>query len=66
MPNTTACSFGDVVLVPFPFTNQTGSKKRPAVVVSSDVYNGRGRDLIVMAVTRRIVRPAERAFPRPR
>jgi PemK-like, MazF-like toxin of type II toxin-antitoxin system len=38
MPNTTAYSFGDVVLVPFPFTDQTASKKRPAVVVSADVY----------------------------
>jgi mRNA interferase MazF len=28
--------FGDVVLVPFPFTDQTTSKKRPAVVVSSN------------------------------
>ena len=26
--------FGDVVLVPFPFTDQSGTKKRPAVVVS--------------------------------
>ena len=32
-------SFGDVVLVPFPFTDQTGAKKRPAVVVSSSGYN---------------------------
>ena len=36
MPNTTGYSFGDVVLVPFPFTDQTASKKRPAVVVSTD------------------------------
>ncbi|MEH2305953.1 hypothetical protein [Nostoc sp.] len=28
--------FGDVVLVPFPFTDQTTTKKRPAVVVSSN------------------------------
>ena len=28
-----AYAFGDVVLVPFPFTDQTGIKKRPAVVV---------------------------------
>jgi mRNA interferase MazF len=32
MPNTTAYGFGDVVLVPFPFTDQTATKKRPAVV----------------------------------
>ena len=35
MPLTTGYSFGDVVLVPFPFTDQSGSKKRPAVIVSS-------------------------------
>jgi mRNA interferase MazF len=35
----TACEFGDVVLVPFPFTDQTATKKRPAVVVSSIAYN---------------------------
>ena len=27
--------FGQVVLVPFPFTNQTASKQRPAVVSAS-------------------------------
>jgi mRNA interferase MazF len=36
MPTTIGCSFGDVVLVPFPFTDQTAAKKRPAVVISSD------------------------------
>ena len=30
MPTTTAYEFGDVVLVPFRFTDQTGSKQRPA------------------------------------
>ena len=28
--------FGDVVLIPFPFTDQTALKKRPAVVASSE------------------------------
>jgi len=28
MPTTIGCSFGDLVLVPFPFTDQTAAKKR--------------------------------------
>jgi mRNA interferase MazF len=56
MPNTTSCSFGDVVLVPFPFTDQTASKKRPAVVVSSDAYHRARPDVIVMAVTSQVSR----------
>jgi mRNA interferase MazF len=51
MPSTTASSFGDVVLIPFPFTNQIGHKKRPAVVVSSRAYGRQKPDLILMAVT---------------
>ena len=43
--------FGDVVLVPFPFTDQTTSKKRPAVVVSNRAYNTARPDIIVMAIT---------------
>jgi len=39
------------VLVPFPFTNQTASKKRPAVVVSNGRYNHAKPDVIVMAIT---------------
>lgn len=43
--------FGDVVLVPFPFTDQTTSKKRPAVVISSNAYQRKRSDLILIAVT---------------
>ncbi len=57
MPPTTGCRFGDVVLVPFPFTDQAGTKKRPAIVVSSQAYHQRRPDLIIMAVTSQI-RPA--------
>jgi hypothetical protein len=32
MPATTSYKRGDVVLVPFPFTDLTGSKRRPAVI----------------------------------
>jgi mRNA interferase MazF len=43
--------FADVVLVPFPFTDQRASKKRPGVVVSNRAYSTARPDLIVMAVT---------------
>ncbi|MDT5063528.1 MAG: mRNA interferase MazF [Acidobacteriota bacterium] len=50
----TSYNFGEVVLVPFPFTDQTGNKKRPAVVVSSAIYNNARLDLILMAITSQI------------
>jgi mRNA interferase MazF len=43
--------FGDVVLVPFPFTSQAASKQRPAVIVSSLAYNRAKPDIVLMAVT---------------
>jgi mRNA interferase MazF len=54
MPPTTAYNFGDLVLVPFPFTDQSGAKKRPAVVISSPTYNSARRDVVLMAVTSRV------------
>ncbi len=47
----TPFEFGDIVLVPFPFTDQSATKKRPAVVISSHTYNSERPDLIIMAVT---------------
>lgn len=44
-------AFGDVVLVPFPFTSQAASKQRPAVIVSSRAYNLERPDLVMMAIT---------------
>jgi mRNA interferase MazF len=54
MPIMTIYEFGDVVLVPFPFTNQMTQKKRPAVVVSSNSYNQLRPDVILIAVTSQI------------
>ncbi len=49
--------FGDIILVPFPFTDQTGTKKRPAVIVSSSQYNSSRQDLVLMAITSQIKKP---------
>ena len=42
---------GDVVLVPFDFTDRSGSKWRPAVVVSSNRYNAETPDVLVASIT---------------
>jgi len=50
---------GDIVLVPFPFSNQTTTKKRPAVVISSSLYNEISQDIIIMAVTSQMEKTGE-------
>ncbi len=54
MPPTTSYKRGGVVLVPFPFTDLTGSKQRPAVIVSSDAFNTDHSDVLLVAVTSQI------------
>jgi mRNA interferase MazF len=44
---------GDVLLVPFPFSDLSTTKTRPAVVVSSGHYHRSEPDLILAAVTSR-------------
>jgi mRNA-degrading endonuclease toxin of MazEF toxin-antitoxin module len=51
--------FCDVVLVPFPFTNQATSKRRPAVIASNLAYNESRPDVVVMAITSQIRPVAE-------
>ena len=50
----TRYAFGDVILVPFPFTDQSTTKQRPAVVISSNRYNTERPDLILLAITSQI------------
>ncbi|MFA7278461.1 MAG: type II toxin-antitoxin system PemK/MazF family toxin [Sterolibacterium sp.] len=52
-----AHSFGDIVLVPFPFVDQSGAKKRPAAIISSSAYNTSRRDLVIMAITSQVRTP---------
>lgn len=44
----------DIVLVPFPFSDLTTTKVRPAVVVSSDLYHTTEPDLVLAALTSRV------------
>jgi mRNA interferase MazF len=51
--------FADLILVPFPFTDQSASKRRPAAVVSSETYHREHADVIILAVTSRAHRGDE-------
>jgi len=51
---------GDIVLVPFVFTDRSRTKKRPALVISSDRYNERRKDMIIFAITSQIPTRFER------
>ena len=51
MPPTTQYKRGDVVLVNFVFSEETGVKRRPALVVSSDAYHQGRQETIIAAIT---------------
>jgi len=46
----------DLLLVPFPFSDQTGRKIRPVVVISNDSFNNYSQDVIVVGVTSNVKR----------
>lgn len=46
----------DIVLVPVPFTDLTSVKRRPVLVLSSDVHNRRSSDVVVAAITSQLLR----------
>lgn len=51
MPPTTGFRRGDVVLVGFIFSDESGVKKRPGVVLSSEAYHRNRQEAIIAAVT---------------
>jgi len=62
MPPTTNYKCGDILLVPFPFSDQTSVKQRPALVISADNFQQDGPDLLIMAITSQVsgeLRPGE-------
>ena len=54
-------SRGDVVLLDFPFSDATGKKVRPAVVVQNDTHNRRMNSPIVVLITKKTHRARHEA-----
>ena len=58
-------SRGDVILVDIAFTGAVGYKRRPAVVISENVFQVAAIKLIVAAIRRWLVIPARPDHSRP-
>jgi mRNA interferase MazF len=46
------CEVWDVVVVPFPFSERPGAKRRPALVLSRETFNKAGHTVLAMITTR--------------
>jgi len=42
---------GDIILIEVIFSEQNESKRRPALIISSDEYNKNRKDIIIAAIT---------------
>jgi mRNA interferase MazF len=51
---------GDIILVPFPFTDFSTFKQRPALVISSSRFNRSQNDLLIAAISSHV---AQRKTP---
>src|SRR4051812_22269712 len=51
-----AYSRGDVVIVRFRYTDQSGQKLRPALIVSSALYHRSRHDVVVAGITSNLAR----------
>ncbi len=51
-----ACEQGDVVLVAFTFTDESGEKRRPAVIISTNEYHRNRQEAIIAAITSNVER----------
>lgn len=56
---------GDLVLVPFPFSDLSSAKTRPALVLSQRAYNAEGRDVVVCGVTSNLANAAHSVLIQP-
>lgn len=42
---------GDLVLLPYPFSDQEGTKVRPGIIVSNETFNRKSQDFIMVPLT---------------
>ena len=52
MRHSVICDLWSVVVVPFPFSERPGTKRRPALVLSKRLFNGSGHTILAMITTR--------------
>ena len=45
-----------MLLVPFPFSDQSGKKVRPVIVLSNNDFNTNSEDIIVVGITSNIIK----------
>jgi mRNA interferase MazF len=57
------CDQGDIVLVPFPFTDLSATKRRPVLVLSNGGYNRSGMDFICCGITSNLEGDARHSVP---
>lgn len=48
---------GDVILVPFPFTDLSTIKQRPALIISADLFNADSPDTYFSPYSYSLIRP---------
>ena len=51
MEQTSRLSQGDLLLIPFPFSDQSGRKVRPVIIISKKEFNSSSEDVLVVGVT---------------
>lgn len=51
MTRSETFSPGDVVIVPFPFTEREAAKRRPALVCSASDFNARSKHVVLAMIT---------------
>ena len=56
MRATTTCDRGAIVLVRFVFADETGAKRRSALILSTDQYHAGRREVLVAAITSNVDR----------